>query len=75
MTATEGETKDQTLTIPPNSTDDEDTTFNFFYDIVKQLILKRNDVGGKLYYINTLINVFISYNNIGISFISYFSYQ
>lgn len=31
-----------------NSTDDEDITFFFFYDIVKQLILKRNDIGGKL---------------------------
>lgn len=49
MTA-EGETKDQKLTVPPNSTNDEDITFNFFYDIVKQLILKRNDIGGKLYY-------------------------
>ncbi|KAL5236768.1 hypothetical protein ACI65C_004178 [Semiaphis heraclei] len=44
MTA-EGETKDQKLTVPPNSTNDEDITFNFFYDIVKQLILKRNDIG------------------------------
>jgi len=48
----EGETKDQTLTLPPNSTNDEDITFNFFCDIVKQLILKRNDIGGKLYYNN-----------------------
>jgi len=56
MNATEGETKDQTVTTPPNnSTDDEDITFNFFCDIVKQLILKRNDIGGKLYYINTLL--------------------
>jgi len=56
MSATEGETKDQTLTTSPNSsTDDEDITFNFFCDIVKQLILKRNDIGGKLYYNNTLI--------------------
>jgi len=49
----EGETNDQTLTIPPNSTDDEDITFNFFCDIVKQLILQRNDIGGKVYNNNT----------------------
>lgn len=30
-----------------NSKDDDDVTFNFFYDLVKKLILKRNDVGGK----------------------------
>jgi len=51
MTA-EAETKDLTLTIPPKSTDDEDITFHFFCDIVKQLILKRNDIGGKLFYNN-----------------------
>lgn len=49
MSAADVETKDQTLTTPPNnSMDDEDITFNFFCDIVKQLILKRNDIGGKL---------------------------
>lgn len=27
--------------------DDDDVTFNFFYDLVKKLILKRKNVGGK----------------------------
>ncbi|XP_022175653.1 uncharacterized protein LOC111037408 [Myzus persicae] len=41
----EGETNDETSKQPPNSKDDEDITFNFFCDIVKQLILQRNDIG------------------------------
>lgn len=49
----EGETNDETSKQPPNSKDDEDITFNFFCDIVKQLILQRNDIGGKFNYNNT----------------------
>ncbi|XP_060856135.1 uncharacterized protein LOC132933880 [Metopolophium dirhodum] len=41
----DSESKDNTLTRNSNPTDDEDVTFFFFYDIVKQLILKRNDIG------------------------------
>jgi len=55
----DSESKDNTLTRNSNPTDDEDVTFLFFYDIVKQLILKRNDIGGNLYYNSTLINVII----------------
>jgi len=44
------ESNDNTLTRNPKPTDDEDITFFFFYDIVKQLILKRNDIGGNLYF-------------------------
>jgi len=47
------EINDKTSTRKPNPTDDEDVTFFFFYDLVKQLILKRNDIRGKLYYNNT----------------------
>jgi len=36
--------------------DDDDITFNFFYDIVKKLILKRNDVGGKMYILNIMLS-------------------
>lgn len=40
---------------PPNdenknamdSNEDEDVTFYFFYDLVKRMVLKRQDVGGK----------------------------
>ncbi|XP_050061922.1 uncharacterized protein LOC114132101 isoform X2 [Aphis gossypii] len=39
------ETNDKTSTRKHNPTDDEDVTFFFFYDLVKQLILKRNDIG------------------------------
>ncbi|KAF0760741.1 Uncharacterized protein FWK35_00022147 [Aphis craccivora] len=38
------EINDKTSTRKPNPTDDEDVTFFFFYDLVKQLILKRNDI-------------------------------
>lgn len=51
------ETNDKTSTRKPNPTDDEDVTFFFFYDLVKQLILKRNDIGGKLYYNDTRTGV------------------
>lgn len=27
--------------------DNDDITFDFFYDLVKKMILKRSDVGGK----------------------------
>jgi len=51
------ETNDKISSRKPNPTDDEDVTFFFFYDLVKQLILKRNDIGGKLYYNNTRMDV------------------
>lgn len=60
---TDSESKDNTLTRNSIPTDDEDVTFFFFYDIVKQLILIRNDIGGNLYYKSTSINVIINYNN------------
>lgn len=31
--------------------------FFFFYDLIKQLILKHHDIGGKLYYNNTRMDV------------------
>lgn len=53
---TDSESKDNTVTRNSIPTDDEDVTFFFFYDIVKQLILKRNDIGGNLYYKSTYFN-------------------
>lgn len=41
------ESNDKT-TKSSNPTDDEDVTFFFFYDLVKQLVLKRYDIGGKI---------------------------
>lgn len=42
------ESNDKPLTKNSNPTDDEDVTFFFFYDLVKQLVLKRYDIGGKI---------------------------
>lgn len=51
------ETNDKTSTRKPNPTDDEDVTFLFFYNLVKQFILKPNDIESKLYYNNTRMDV------------------
>jgi len=60
MTST-SESNDKISTTKPNPTDDEDVTFFFFYDIVKQLILKRNDIGGKLYFNNFVMNIIFTH--------------
>jgi len=69
MTAN-SENNDKPLTTNSNPTDDEDITFFFFYGLVKQLVLKRYDIGGKFQYNNTnmyvLYRLFIIYNNNGI---------
>ncbi|XP_060845094.1 uncharacterized protein LOC132924680 [Rhopalosiphum padi] len=44
MTAN-SENNDKPLTTNSNPTDDEDITFFFFYGLVKQLVLKRYDIG------------------------------
>lgn len=41
------ETKISSKRVSIKDNDDDDVTFNFFYDLVKKLILKRKNVGGK----------------------------